>query len=85
MLPAPVSVLWSQISEEMRMTRILVLAAALGLGLSAASACEFQRSAKIDQTVVASIIASETQSTPAIQVPAKQREPESAAPVDSAE
>ena len=41
------------------MSRILVLAAALGLGLSSASACEFQRSAKVDKTVVASITTSE--------------------------
>ncbi len=31
------------------MTRILVVAAALGLGLSGASACDFQRSAELDQ------------------------------------
>jgi hypothetical protein len=56
----------------MRMTRILALAAALGLSLSVASACEFQRSAEIDKTVVASVVADELQSTPVIEVPAEQ-------------
>jgi hypothetical protein len=65
--PASVSLL-SQISEEMSMTRILVLAAALGLSLSAASACEFQRSAEMDRKVVASVVPSEPQSTPVIDV-----------------
>lgn len=43
------------------MTRLLMIAAALGLGLSAASACEMMRSASagIDETTVAS-----TTSTP---------------------
>lgn len=54
------------------MTRILALAAALGLSLSVASACEFQRSAEIDKTVVASVAADELQSTPVIEVPAEQ-------------
>lgn len=39
------------------MTRALIVAVSLGLSLSAASACEYMRSAKakVDQTVVASI------------------------------
>jgi len=47
------------------MTKALIVAASLGLSLSAAGACEYQRSAqaKIDQTVVASIEAT-TMSTP---------------------
>lgn len=47
------------------MTKALVVAAALGLSLSAAGACEYQRSAqaKVDQTVVASI-ATTTMSAP---------------------
>lgn len=65
------------------MTRILVLAAALGLGLSSASACEFQRSAKVDQTVVASITPSEMQSTP-VTVPVPVEQP-ATAPADLAE
>ena len=40
------------------MTKLLVAAAALGLTVSAAGACEYMRSAQatVDQTVVASII-----------------------------
>jgi hypothetical protein len=49
----------------MSMTRILVVAAALGLGLSGASACDFQRSAELDRTVVASVTSSQMESTPA--------------------
>lgn len=47
------------------MTRALIVVATLGLSLSAAGACEYQRSAqaKVDQTVVASI-ATTTMSTP---------------------
>lgn len=51
------------------MTKVLVAAACLGLSLSAASACEFMRSAKthVDQTVVASIVTEDqaSMSTPA--------------------
>lgn len=51
------------------MTRILIVAASLGLGLSTAGACEYLRmaKAKVDQTVVASV-ATEQQamSTPVI-------------------
>jgi hypothetical protein len=67
----------------MSMSKILVLAAALGLGLSSASACEFQRSAKVDKTVVASITTSEKQSTP-VTVPVPVEQPETA-PADLAE
>lgn len=51
--------------EELLMTKALIVAAALGLSLSVAGACEYQRSAeaKVDQTVVASIEAA-TMSTP---------------------
>jgi hypothetical protein len=52
------------------MTKILIVAASLGLSLSAAGACEFQRSvqADIDQTVVASVVTDEqkSMSTPVI-------------------
>ena len=42
------------------MTKALVLTAALALGVSGASACEFNRSAKsLDKTTVASIVKSE--------------------------
>ena len=43
------------------MTKILIMAASLGLSLSAAGACEFMKSAeaKIDQTIVASVTADE--------------------------
>jgi hypothetical protein len=37
------------------MTKSLLLAAVLGLSTSGAFACEFQRSAKVDTTVVASV------------------------------
>lgn len=45
------------------MTKLLVTAAALGLTMSAAGACEYMRSAKanVDQTVVASITDEQTQ------------------------
>jgi len=42
----------------MRMTKVLLIAAAFGLAASTAQACEFQRSAqgdKVDQTTVASV------------------------------
>jgi hypothetical protein len=48
------------------MTKSLLLAAVLGLSTSGAFACEFQRSAKVDKTVVASVATSEQfMSTPA--------------------
>lgn len=54
------------------MSRILLIAAALGLTLSGAGACEFSRSASkaVDTMTVASINAPEVQSTPAATVPA---------------
>ncbi len=57
------------------MTKALVLAAALGLSISGASACEAMRSAKsLDKTTVASIVvptdATQTMSTPDTTVPA---------------
>ena len=55
------------------MTRLLIVAASLGMTLSAAGACEFNRSAKagIDQTVVASVALDEAKSmsTPQTIVP----------------
>lgn len=50
------------------MTKSLLLAAILGLSTSGAFACEFQRSAKIDKTVVASVATpapEQSMSTPA--------------------
>jgi hypothetical protein len=50
------------------MRKALLLAAALGLSTSTAFACEFQRSAKVDATVVASVTPAASaapQSTPA--------------------
>lgn len=50
------------------MTKLLLLAAAFGLSTSAAFACELQRSAKVDKTVVASVATTESEqpmSTPA--------------------
>ncbi len=50
------------------MTKSLLLAAVLGLSTSGAFACEFQRSAKVDKTVVASVAApapEQSMSTPA--------------------
>ena len=46
------------------MTRLLIVAAGLGLTLSAAGACNFNRSAKadVDQTVVASVATDEAKS-----------------------
>lgn len=46
------------------MTRLLIVAASLGLTLSAAGACNYNRSAKadVDQTVVASVVADEVKS-----------------------
>lgn len=43
------------------MTRLLIVAAGFALSISAANACEYQRSAKakVDQTVVASIVTDE--------------------------
>ncbi len=68
------------------MIRTLVLAAAFGLGVSAASACDFQRSAELDKTVVASIPTEQKQSTPvATQIPPDQLAIDQAAPVDQAE
>ena len=48
------------------MTKTLIVAAAFGLSLSAANACEFMRSAEapVDQTVVASIATEDAMSTP---------------------
>lgn len=64
------------------MTKALVLFAALAFGVSAASACEFNRSAKsTDKTTVASItgeaapVSTPEQSTPAdVKVPAVDKE-----------
>ncbi|EHK58557.1 hypothetical protein MAXJ12_04419 [Mesorhizobium alhagi CCNWXJ12-2] len=50
------------------MTKSLLLAAVLGLSTSGAFACEFQRSAKVDKTVVASVATpapEQSMSTPA--------------------
>jgi hypothetical protein len=50
------------------MKKSLLLAAALGLSTSGAFACEFQRSAKVDKTVVASVATTASEqpmSTPA--------------------
>jgi hypothetical protein len=50
------------------MTKSLLLAAVLGLSTSGAFACEFQRSAKVDKTVVASVATTASEqpmSTPA--------------------
>jgi hypothetical protein len=47
------------------MRKALLLAAALGLSTSTAFACEFQRSTKVDATVVASVTPAAPQSTPA--------------------
>ena len=46
------------------MTRLLIVAASLGLTLSAADACNAMRSAKadVDQTVVASVVTDEAKS-----------------------
>jgi len=60
------------------MTKALVLAAALGLTVSGASACEFAKTAKsLDKTTVASIVSTTdasvpTMSTPDAAVPAEQ-------------
>ena len=45
------------------MTRLLVVAASLGLMISSAGACAFKNSveAKVDQTVVASVVTDEVQ------------------------
>lgn len=60
------------------MTRLLLVAAALGLGLASASACDFHRSAGLDHTVVASV-AEETQSTPVTTpLPTEERAPDQA-------
>lgn len=68
------------------MTRTLVLAAAFGLGVSGANACDFQRSAELDKTVVASISTEQKQSTPvATQIPLDQVATDQAVPVDQAE
>jgi hypothetical protein len=70
----------------MSMIKTLVLAAAFGLGASAASACDFQRSAELDKTVVASIPTEQTQSTPvAKQIPLDQLAIDQAVPVEHAE
>lgn len=55
------------------MTKALIVAAALGLSLSAAGACEYQRSAeaKVDQTVVASIEAAAISTPQQIITPAE--------------
>jgi hypothetical protein len=50
------------------MAKSLLLAAVLGLSTSGAFACEFQRSAKVDKTVVASVATTASEqamSTPA--------------------
>jgi hypothetical protein len=60
------------------MTKALVLAAALGLTVSGASACEFGKTAKsLDKTTVASIVSTTdvpapTMSTPDAAAPAEQ-------------
>ncbi len=52
------------------MTKALVMAAVLGLGVTGASACEFMKSAKaLDKTTVASIV-NEPASEPAMSKPA---------------
>lgn len=52
------------------MTKALVMAAVLGLGVTGASACEFMKSAKaLDKTTVASIV-TEPASEPAMSKPA---------------
>lgn len=67
------------------MTRVLLLAAALGFGLSSASACDFHRSAGLDHTVVASV-AEDPQSTPVTTpLPTDERAPDQAVPADQAE
>lgn len=48
------------------MTKVLLLAASLGLCVSSSQACEFQRSAKVDTTVVASVAPPEA---PPVSVP----------------
>ncbi|MCC2688688.1 MAG: hypothetical protein K0S21_1491 [Rhizobiaceae bacterium] len=52
------------------MTKLLIMAACLGFGMSAAGACEYLRSARADtdQTVVASVVTDEqkSMSTPVI-------------------
>lgn len=52
------------------MTKLLIMAACLGFGMSAAGACEYLRSAKADtdKTVVASVVTDEqkSMSTPVI-------------------
>lgn len=60
------------------MTRLLVVAASLGLMISSAGACGFKHSAeaKVDQTVVASVVTDESQT--------KMSTPEVAADVDQA-
>ena len=47
------------------MTKILIIAAGLGLGMSSAGACEYMRSVQttVDQTVVASIETKDAAST----------------------
>lgn len=68
------------------MTKALVLAAALGLTVSGASACEYLKSARsLDKATVASIVsttdaAAPTMSTPETAVPAEQLK--DAAPAD---
>jgi hypothetical protein len=47
------------------MTRILLLAASLGLALSGAQACDFMKSAaKVDTSTTASVTQQETQTAP---------------------
>lgn len=60
------------------MTRLLVVAASLGLMISSAGACGFKHSAeaKVDQTVVASVVTDESQT--------KMSTPEMADDVDQA-
>lgn len=63
------------------MTRLLLIAAGLGLAMSGANACEFQRSAKaaeLDKTVVASIAV--PQSEPVVVPDASVQPPQQAEP-----
>jgi hypothetical protein len=66
----------------MRMKRLLLIAAGIGLATSGASACEFQRSAKaaqVDTTVVASIAVPQSEPVALPQTPAQM--PQQIAPV----
>jgi hypothetical protein len=65
------------------MTRLLILAASLGLLASQAMACDFMRSAaKVDDTKVASIATEQAAKTPNMSVPVTQPAPATVLPKD---